>query len=287
MPMSALTMPQWSTISALVMTHVHATSARDALALPHAVADRLAAAELHLLAVAAGGSVRPSRPRSRARCRPAARGRRRSGRTSRHRRGAGCRHQFDRRRMRCESAAVHSRSDDRACKAVGGRAAALRCGGRRCAPTRPRGARVPGGARRTRPRTGGISLRELPVLGAQTGCARRIAFWRCATPAPLRSSAPQRRSAARPPTALRAPPSGSKTSATDTLVAIRRSLARRAARSRRGAGGRRALRSGARRPPVPLRRSIDVRAGGAIDDVAHYSAPCTSPRKPYARRAPP
>ena len=52
-PMSALTMPQWSMTSALVMT-VSATSRRDALALAHAVADRLAAAELHLLAVAAG-----------------------------------------------------------------------------------------------------------------------------------------------------------------------------------------------------------------------------------------
>ena len=50
MPMSALTMPQWSTISALVMT-VSATSAAHALALAHAVADHLAAAELHFLAV--------------------------------------------------------------------------------------------------------------------------------------------------------------------------------------------------------------------------------------------
>ena len=50
MPMSALTMPQWSTMSALVMT-VSATLADDALALPHAVADHLAAAELHFLAV--------------------------------------------------------------------------------------------------------------------------------------------------------------------------------------------------------------------------------------------
>jgi hypothetical protein len=48
--MSALTMPQWSTISALVIT-VSATSAGQLLALPHAVADHLAAAELHLLAV--------------------------------------------------------------------------------------------------------------------------------------------------------------------------------------------------------------------------------------------
>ena len=50
MPMSALTMPQWSTISALVMT-VSATSGVRALALPHAVANHLAAAELHFLAV--------------------------------------------------------------------------------------------------------------------------------------------------------------------------------------------------------------------------------------------
>ena len=49
-PMSALTMPQWSTISALVMT-VSAQSFARALALAHAVADHLAAAELHLLAV--------------------------------------------------------------------------------------------------------------------------------------------------------------------------------------------------------------------------------------------
>ena len=48
--MSALTMPQWSTISALVMT-VSATSGGHALALAHAVADHLAAAELHFLAV--------------------------------------------------------------------------------------------------------------------------------------------------------------------------------------------------------------------------------------------
>ena len=49
--MSALTMPQWSTISALVMTVSTAPSARVRLALAHAVADHLAAAELHLLAV--------------------------------------------------------------------------------------------------------------------------------------------------------------------------------------------------------------------------------------------
>ncbi len=48
--MSALTMPQWSMISALVMT-VSAQSLRHALRLPHAVANHLAAAELHFLAV--------------------------------------------------------------------------------------------------------------------------------------------------------------------------------------------------------------------------------------------
>ena len=44
-------MPQWSRISALVMTVSTAPSARVRLALAHAVADHLAAAELHLLAV--------------------------------------------------------------------------------------------------------------------------------------------------------------------------------------------------------------------------------------------
>jgi hypothetical protein len=57
MPMSALTMPQWSRISALVMTQIHRlgrSGAVDALALPHAVTDGLAAAELDFLAIAAG-----------------------------------------------------------------------------------------------------------------------------------------------------------------------------------------------------------------------------------------
>jgi len=67
----------------------------------------------------------------------------------------------------------------------------------------PSGARCPGGERRTRPRTGGILLRRLPVLGAQTGYARPLALRRCATPEPLRSSAPQRRTPGHPPTALR------------------------------------------------------------------------------------
>ena len=49
-PMSALTMPQWSTMTALVMT-VSITSARIALRLAHAVADHLAAAEFHFLAI--------------------------------------------------------------------------------------------------------------------------------------------------------------------------------------------------------------------------------------------
>ena len=47
---SHLTMPHQSTTSALVMT-VSATSSRQALALAHAVADHLAAAELHFFAV--------------------------------------------------------------------------------------------------------------------------------------------------------------------------------------------------------------------------------------------
>ena len=51
MPTSAFTMPQWSTISALVMTQSTAPLRVGHLALPHAVADHLAAAELHLLAV--------------------------------------------------------------------------------------------------------------------------------------------------------------------------------------------------------------------------------------------
>jgi hypothetical protein len=50
-PISAFTMPQWSRISALVMTVSTAPSALRTLALAHAVADDLAAAELHLLAV--------------------------------------------------------------------------------------------------------------------------------------------------------------------------------------------------------------------------------------------
>jgi hypothetical protein len=46
MPMSALTMPQWSRISALVITVSTAPSARVRWRLAHAVADHLAAAEL-------------------------------------------------------------------------------------------------------------------------------------------------------------------------------------------------------------------------------------------------
>ena len=44
-------MPQWSMISALVMTVSTAPSACERLRLAHAVADHLATAELHLLAV--------------------------------------------------------------------------------------------------------------------------------------------------------------------------------------------------------------------------------------------
>ena len=77
---------------------------------------------------------------------------------------------------------------DRAGKAVGGRAAALRCGGRRCAPTALRCSRR-GATSTTRPWVQG--LRHVEV----------VAEYR-SNPAALRSSAPQRRSAARPPTAL-------------------------------------------------------------------------------------
>ena len=58
MPMSALTMPQWSMMSALVMTVSTAPGARR-LRLAHAVADDLAAAEFHFLAE----MVSPSPPR--------------------------------------------------------------------------------------------------------------------------------------------------------------------------------------------------------------------------------
>ncbi len=50
-PISALTIPQWSRISALVMTVSAVPLARVGLRLPHAVANGLAAAELHLLAI--------------------------------------------------------------------------------------------------------------------------------------------------------------------------------------------------------------------------------------------
>ena len=59
MPISALTMPQWSRISALVMTVSTAPSALRRLRLAHAVADDLAAAELDLLAVDRAGRARP------------------------------------------------------------------------------------------------------------------------------------------------------------------------------------------------------------------------------------
>ena len=52
-PTSALTMPQWSRISALVMTVSTAPCLLLSLALAHAVTDHLAAAEFYLLAVAA------------------------------------------------------------------------------------------------------------------------------------------------------------------------------------------------------------------------------------------
>ena len=145
------------------------------------------------------------------------------------------------------------------CKAVGGRAAALRCGSRRCAPTALR-CSWPGGERRTRPRTGGNSLRELPVLGARTRCARRIAFGRCATPEPLRPSAPQRHFAARPPTVLRAAPSGSKTCASRRSVATRTAVANRRFTQRCGwAAG-----------AAPLRRRAAQRSGGS---PAHRAGP--------------
>ncbi len=55
MATSALTIPQWSRMTALVMTVSAAPSAPGRLPLPHAVADHLAAAELHLLAI--GGEI--------------------------------------------------------------------------------------------------------------------------------------------------------------------------------------------------------------------------------------
>ena len=55
MPTSAFTMPQWSTISALVMTVSAAPCLLVTCDLAHAVADHLAAAEFHLLAV--GGEI--------------------------------------------------------------------------------------------------------------------------------------------------------------------------------------------------------------------------------------
>ena len=55
MPTSAFTIPQWSRMTALVMTVSTAPRARVVCALPHAVADHLAAAELHLLAI--GGEI--------------------------------------------------------------------------------------------------------------------------------------------------------------------------------------------------------------------------------------
>ena len=69
-------------------------------------------------------------------------------------------------------------------KALGAWPGVLRCSGRRAAPTALR-CSVLGGERRTRPRTGGILLRRLPVLGAQTGYARPLALRRCATPRAL------------------------------------------------------------------------------------------------------
>ena len=54
-PTSAFTIPQWSRMTALVMTVSTAPRALRRLRLPHAVADHLAAAELHLFAV--GGEV--------------------------------------------------------------------------------------------------------------------------------------------------------------------------------------------------------------------------------------
>ena len=157
---------------------------------------------------------------------------------------------------------------------------------------------VPGGERRTRPRTAGISLRELPVLGAQTGCARRIALRRCATPVPLRSSAPQRRSAARPPTALPAPPSGVTRSASRRHVAVRRAVASCTVGSRRGAGGWRLRRlcgaeqrsaAGAVRRAAPDRREAFMgrpRSGAGAEGIA--AAPRSEQRRGVdAKRRPP
>jgi len=127
------------------------------------------------------------------------------------------------------------------CKAVGGRAAALRCGGRRCAPT-PLRCSGPGGERRTRPRMAGISL-------------SRAAYARCSDR--LRST--HRLMAMRNPRApallgaaeaLRRSPAHGLAGTTERVDkercehALRGSMRyrSRAAGSRRGAGGRRVLR---------------------------------------------
>ena len=86
-PISAFTMPQWSRISALVMTVSTAPWRARALALAHAVADHLAAAELHLLAV--GREVLLDLDEQLGVGQPHAVARR-SGRTCRHRPRARC-----------------------------------------------------------------------------------------------------------------------------------------------------------------------------------------------------
>ena len=93
--------------------------------------------------------------------------------------------------------------------AAGGQRAPLHCDGRRCATTALR-CSVPAGSRRTRPRMAG-TRRRVPMLGAQTVVARRLALWRVATRVHLRCSAPQRRCARRPPAAPRKRQPGGET----------------------------------------------------------------------------
>jgi len=91
------------------------------------------------------------------------------------------------------ASACNDPSDERG-KATAGCRALLRCGGRRCASTALRCSQR-AGERRTRPRADGISLRELPTLGAQTGGARRLALRRSDAPptAPLLAAAEAQR----------------------------------------------------------------------------------------------
>ena len=94
-------------------------------------------------------------------------------------------------------------------RVAGGWRASLHCGGWPCRPTALR-CSVPAGSRRTRPRMAG-TRRRVPMLGAQTIVARRLALRRVATRRPLRCSAPQRRCAHHPAATLRKQQRGSET----------------------------------------------------------------------------